>query len=281
MNFIQYLKEKYEDEKRWITLHPKKEGKGIHVLIDKNDGTILAGMGGKFNGVRIGDVPKLSSSIKTKEKRQEGIEQEVSGMDRKQMLSALEKSIKEMNPEATDEASIHRGLDIKALKLPEINEDALSNYTRNGYADINDYLRGKSSDREVFIEEDVELIDEAMDKSVVEKPFCCYRGMDVDPELLKKFSSAKPGDVITDGAYLSTSTNENEAFSGNVKLKIIVPKGAKALSMMRVSEYPTEMEVLLHRKGKLRVLKVEEKEGYNEYAPKTYHLTVLYEPDEE
>lgn len=290
MSFIEYLTEKYGADARWITVHPGGKGerkgggkkKGIPVLISKKDGTILGGMGGQFDGVKIGDVHKQGSSPspgKASERLRE-IEKDVSRMSRKEMLSALEKAVAEMKPEATDQKEIHTSLDIKALKLPEITEDALSNYTRSGYNDINDYLRGKPSDRKVFIEEDIELIDEAMDKSVVKKPFCCYRGMDVSPELLKKFANAKPGDLITDGAYISTSTKEEESFPGNVKMKIIVPKNAKALSMMRVSEYPTEMEVLLDRKAGLRVLDIKAEKGYNEYATKVYRMTLIYEPSE-
>ncbi|MGV3485959.1 MAG: LPD1 domain-containing protein [Planctomycetaceae bacterium] len=44
-----------QQEFRWITVHPHG-GTGHPVMIDKKDGTIKAGMGGKFNGKKIGDV---------------------------------------------------------------------------------------------------------------------------------------------------------------------------------------------------------------------------------
>lgn len=48
---------KVGDSVGWITVHPNGEGtKGIPVKIDKDTGTVLAGMGGKFNGKHIGNL---------------------------------------------------------------------------------------------------------------------------------------------------------------------------------------------------------------------------------
>ena len=47
------------DEERWITVKPNgEEGKGRPVLIEGSTGEIKAGMGGKFNGRSIDDVPR-------------------------------------------------------------------------------------------------------------------------------------------------------------------------------------------------------------------------------
>ena len=46
------------DADRWITVHPNGEqGKGRPALIDEK-GTVKAGMGGKFNGRNIDDIPR-------------------------------------------------------------------------------------------------------------------------------------------------------------------------------------------------------------------------------
>lgn len=45
------------DADQWITVHPNKEGSGSHVLIGAN-GQVKAGMGGKFNGEKIGEIRK-------------------------------------------------------------------------------------------------------------------------------------------------------------------------------------------------------------------------------
>lgn len=52
---------------KWITVHPNgKEGKGSPVLIGE-DGTIKAGMGGKFNGQKIGEANKAEQTKKKEE----------------------------------------------------------------------------------------------------------------------------------------------------------------------------------------------------------------------
>lgn len=48
-----------EDGDRWITVRPNgANGKGRPALIDETSGTIKAGMGGKFNGRSIDDIPR-------------------------------------------------------------------------------------------------------------------------------------------------------------------------------------------------------------------------------
>ena len=63
-----------EDASQWITVHPggkgqKSDGSGMkggtHVLIDKESGKILGGMGGKFNGEKISEVKKGFTGPKT------------------------------------------------------------------------------------------------------------------------------------------------------------------------------------------------------------------------
>ena len=65
------------DSVGWITVHPNGEGtKGVPVKIDKDTGTVLAGMGGKFNGKHIGNLrgdsngKSASSSSPSSEQRQ-------------------------------------------------------------------------------------------------------------------------------------------------------------------------------------------------------------------
>lgn len=56
---------------KWITVHPNgKEGKGSPVLIGE-DGTIKAGMGGKFNGQKIGEANKAAQAKKKEDQKQD------------------------------------------------------------------------------------------------------------------------------------------------------------------------------------------------------------------
>jgi hypothetical protein len=47
-------------EFQWITVHPPGHEKGQPVMISKKDGTIAAGMGGRFNGQKIGEIGKAN-----------------------------------------------------------------------------------------------------------------------------------------------------------------------------------------------------------------------------
>ncbi|MDP0346717.1 DUF5710 domain-containing protein [Glaesserella parasuis] len=54
---------------KWITVKPNgDEGKGSHVKID-GEGRVVAGMGGKFNGVKINEVRKDFKGPKTPDKK--------------------------------------------------------------------------------------------------------------------------------------------------------------------------------------------------------------------
>jgi hypothetical protein len=56
----------------WITVHPNGAGtKGVPVMIDKKTGEIGGGMGGKFNGMKIGEIGKAGGA-KPAEKAAEG-----------------------------------------------------------------------------------------------------------------------------------------------------------------------------------------------------------------
>lgn len=66
------------DANVWITVKPNGEqNKGVPVMIDERSGEIQAGMGGKFNGQRIGELkndftgPKTPKGLKTAKKRKQ------------------------------------------------------------------------------------------------------------------------------------------------------------------------------------------------------------------
>lgn len=118
-----------------------------------------------------------------------------------------------------------------------------------------------------------------MEKSEVKTPFKVFRGMHLSNNNLDKYKSAKPGDSIIDKGFVSTSSYPSSAFGGNVRLEIVVPKGARAISLKPISNYSHEEEVLLDRGGSFRVLEnTEEKVGINTTITK---LKVVYEPRKE
>lgn len=54
-----------QDEGKWCTVKPNgPDAKGRHVLYDNETGIIQAGMGGKYNGIHIDDVPRKHPRVK-------------------------------------------------------------------------------------------------------------------------------------------------------------------------------------------------------------------------
>jgi len=57
------------EDDAWITVHPNgAESKGSHVLLD-DEGNVKAGMGGKFNGKKMGEVGKKAKSASSAARR--------------------------------------------------------------------------------------------------------------------------------------------------------------------------------------------------------------------
>jgi phospholipid N-methyltransferase len=73
--------QKGQQEFRWITVHPAGHEHGQPVMIG-NDGTIKAGMGGKFNGQKIGDMGKASKG-EAKSDSHKAAKAELDEIDRK------------------------------------------------------------------------------------------------------------------------------------------------------------------------------------------------------
>lgn len=65
------------DASQWITVKPNgPENKGQPVLIDKESGKILGGMGGKFNGEKIGELKKANFSSRMNTLKQKAEERQ-------------------------------------------------------------------------------------------------------------------------------------------------------------------------------------------------------------
>lgn len=116
---------------------------------------------------------------------------------------------------------------------------AMDDYTGLGYRDLNDALRGNAVEASHLAR--IEAIKNALQKL---PPYRgpVVRGTDLPPEVLAEY---RPGEVITEKAFLSTSTNpavaRSTAFSGNVEFRIFSNTGRDISS---VSLFPGEGEVL-------------------------------------
>ncbi|OSC24311.1 hypothetical protein B8W69_22125 [Mycobacterium vulneris] len=116
---------------------------------------------------------------------------------------------------------------------------AMDDYTGLGYRDLNDALRGNAVEASQLAR--IEAIKSALQKL---PPYRgpVVRGTDLPTEVLSQY---QPGEVITEKAFLSTSTNpavaRSTAFSGNVEFRIFSNTGRDISS---VSLFPGECEIL-------------------------------------
>lgn len=167
----------------------------------------------------------------------------------------------------------HESLDASKLDLTKEERSSLYSYTGSAYNSINSYLRRQIQDVDYSTKEKIKNIDSAFSKSSVKKSFVTYRGMNLTGELKDLWFNSKPGDTIGDKGFVSTTTNPNKSFSGNIKLEIVVPKGSKAISVKSLSMFEHEDEILLNRGGKFKVIK-------NERSGNRRKIKVVYIPND-
>ncbi|MCW2658980.1 MAG: hypothetical protein JWP83_132 [Mycobacterium sp.] len=116
---------------------------------------------------------------------------------------------------------------------------ALANYTGFGFRDLNDALRSNAVDASHHAR--IEAIKNALQKLPTYRG-PVVRGTDLSPDVLAQY---RPGEVITEKAFVSTTTNpavaRSTAFSGNVEFRIVSFTGRDVSS---VSMFPGEREIL-------------------------------------
>jgi hypothetical protein len=116
---------------------------------------------------------------------------------------------------------------------------ALADYTGYGYEDLNGALRSDAVDASQHAR--VEALSNALEKlPAYQGPV--IRGTNLPPEVLDQY---QPGEVITEDAFLSATTNtavaRSPAFAGNVEFRILSNTGR---DISPVSMFPGEQEIL-------------------------------------
>ena len=125
--------------------------------------------------------------------------------------------------------------------LSEEERIVLTKYTQT-YSYLNEPLRGipycggrpKSE-----YDKDLPLLTSALNKFKTSKPMVVRRGTSnyFIPELGKDLIQVKPGDVFTDGGFLSTACHRNKGFNLDMNMVILVPKGARGAFAEPFSHY--------------------------------------------
>jgi hypothetical protein len=139
--------------------------------------------------------------------------------------------------------------------------EAVRHYKGAGYSMMNAYLRGRRSggqlymrDRYVDVADVVPLVDDAIASSEVPFDAMVFRGTRFLPgEVRAEFANIKPGDILTDGGFVSTTTDYDTManFAGkspeSYLMQIYVPKGTNGLALDAVTNAPKEHEIVLPR----------------------------------
>lgn len=147
----------------------------------------------------------------------------------------------------------------QSLTGKELN--AIKSYTNGGYSEINIMLRSGDFDPEAHPHSDVTKAVKGIDSAMAKSPglhqdVMLFRGFgNADIHNMVKGGKLKPGDVLTDDAYASTSTKEKlstENFGDkpySVVYRIKAEKGASGsyLSFSNTTSYMNESEFLLPR----------------------------------
>jgi hypothetical protein len=126
---------------------------------------------------------------------------------------------------------------------------ALADYTGSGYQDLNNALRSDALDASQQAR--IDALNRALEKfPAYEGPV--VRGTNLPPEVLDGY---EPGEVITEPAFMSTTTNpavaQSPTFGGNVEFRILSTTGRDISS---VSMFPGEEEILFPPGAKFYIL---------------------------
>jgi hypothetical protein len=143
---------------------------------------------------------------------------------------------------------------------------ALTKYSGSLYAAINTALRQSNGTSAGSNAATVKSLDSAMTKMRAPRDMEVYRGCGKPPGGFK----ALIGQFYTDQGFMSTSIGRTSGFSGTARLTIRVPAGTPGVYMESVSHFKHELEFLLARGTRLRILKVEDVAG-------TEHVTAVVE----
>lgn len=130
--------------------------------------------------------------------------------------------------------------------------EAVKSYTASNYIPMNDYLRGIKPDRPASADA-FPALDRALEKGAPLEDLTVYRGFRLekykeDPAALpvNSIEDFRPGMILTDKGYTSTSPNIDKAWGG-VKVEIRVKKGTPGAYVDKVSSHRGEQEFLLSR----------------------------------
>lgn len=160
------------------------------------------------------------------------------------------------------------------IPVTDKENKSLANYRDNDYIQINKKLRNEDKlDKKEA--DTINNISKVIDSSVLSNDIVLWRGLSGSQSLLfiNFLKSLKPGEIYEEKSFTSTSMLQGQAIKfrdlykdqNNLVIKILAPKGSKALSMQNLGGedekimYKDEYEFLLNSNSKFQV--IENKNG--------------------
>lgn len=256
----------YAADDNWVTVKPNgPDNPGRPVLLGEG-GEVKAGMGGKFNGKKISEIPHTG----------QGASAELSSAAKSSEVSS-KPSHKQNEVESTKPAEkltqkqlMTKAHENSAVEMNEREVEAFKAYTGSMYRDINPALREGKRIKDASDRKYIEQMDAVFARSATKEPITVFRGVS-GPAIDKM----QVGATFRDGGFVSTSADRNIAegytrmgqygTGGNrAVLEIRVPKGAKAISADKLSSFGSntkykirsESEVILNRGGSYKIIEV-------------------------
>ena len=192
----------------------------------------------------------------------------------KEAIKQVDQLVKQSDKRSREDQKILRQKDKDVVKVakqlasfykPEMFDDAeleaIQDYTGDAFADINRYLykghdEGVDANTADSIGRMVDALDSAFDETQAPFPFTVYSGLSGRYRAEK----IKPGQEYVFRGYLSTSLSHDVAISGftdsaePVVLQIEVNKGHKAIYVDNLSSVDGELETILPRGSKVKVI---------------------------
>ena len=149
------------------------------------------------------------------------------------------------------------------------SREALYDYTSENYKNYNSALRsGDLADSpDAF---GIFRVGDILDTATVPEDVIAVRGIttgDLPADIKDLYDNLKPGSVIHDAGFSSTSLAPRPAIGGDVTLRIRVPAGTKGAYLGRLSKYrDMEQELLLQSGTTYRVVEVHEVSAFRKFV---------------
>jgi SPP1 gp7 family putative phage head morphogenesis protein len=175
----------------------------------------------------------------------------------KQRAAAIRQLTGEFNASIAEDINVGQ----RKLGLPELTAEegaAIRAYTGSSYRTLNTALRADKFTSDNMLQAYVEAAQSGMSK-MPKFNGLSSRGLTLNgPALDRLLAVYRPGAIVEDAAFVSTSSGDMAAFGGNVFMKV---QGKTGVDVAKFSHYRGEREVLFAPGTQFKISKIEQVNG--------------------